>query len=58
MRPDPVLALNLRNVLLLVLFLWVVWPRRARATEAPPDDEPSAAMAAPLERSYVAEGAE
>ena len=58
MRPDPVLALNVRNVLLLVLFLWVVWPRRSLAADAPPDGEPSAALTSPSERSYVAEAAE
>ncbi|HEY7025100.1 MAG TPA: glycosyltransferase 87 family protein [Candidatus Limnocylindrales bacterium] len=59
MRPNPVVALNLRNVLLLVLFLWVVWPRRpARAPDVPPNGEQSAALTSTSERSYVGEGAE
>jgi hypothetical protein len=35
---DQVLVLNLRNLLLIVLFVWVAWPR-AQAQRAPAQNE-------------------
>ena len=53
MRPNPVVALNVRNALLVVLFFWIVWPRRPAAARDEEDLGP------PLsEGSYVGQPAE
>ncbi len=48
MRPDAVIALNVRNLMLIVLLIWVAWPRRWRDT---------AGRKPELERSYVGDPA-